>query len=100
MLSSSAKQRVRESFDRAAETYDRAADMQREVCRRLLDAFSERIGEPADILDAGCGTGCGARLLRTRWPRARIFGADFAPSMLTRARFETDACFIVKLTPV
>jgi malonyl-CoA O-methyltransferase len=98
MLSDSARQRVRESFDRAAETYDSAADVQREVCRRLLDAFSERIAEPpADILDAGCGTGYGARLLRARWPRARLFGADFAPSMLVRARVETDACFVADI---
>ncbi|MDR1275615.1 MAG: malonyl-ACP O-methyltransferase BioC [Candidatus Accumulibacter sp.] len=95
MLSSSA--RIRASFERAAETYDDAATVQRRVCRRLLDAFSERITDPADILDAGCGTGYGARLLRARWPRARIVGADFAPSMLARARLATDACFMADI---
>ncbi|MDR1367230.1 MAG: methyltransferase domain-containing protein, partial [Candidatus Accumulibacter sp.] len=97
MLSSSARKRIRESFDRAAETYDGAATVQRHVCRRLLDAFSDCVGDPGDILDAGCGTGYGMRLLRARWPTARIVGTDFAPSMLARARFAADACFMADI---
>ena len=90
MLPPPLKQRVRESFDRAALTYDSAAVVQRRVCVRLLDELDA--SAPARILDAGCGTGHGARLLRARWPAARITGVDFAPAMLDFARRETDAC--------
>ena len=92
MLLPSIKQRVRESFDRAAVTYDSAAVVQRRVCDRLLDELTSSSPAPAHILDAGCGTGYGARRLRGRWPSTRITGVDFAPSMLDLARHETDTC--------
>lgn len=87
----SLKQRVRESFDRASLTYDAAAVVQRQVCARLCDELTVS-GAPGRILDAGCGTGHGARLLRARWPSCRITGVDFAPAMLEIARHATDAC--------
>ena len=63
------KHRIRAAFSRAATTYDAAAVLQREVCRALLDALTTTATcSPADILDAGCGTGYGARLLAERWP--------------------------------
>ena len=94
MLQPSIKQRVRESFDRAAVTYDGAAVVQRTVCERLL-AELERpaAAPPAHILDAGCGTGYGAQLLRRCWPAAHITGVDFAPAMLARAQHAADACY-------
>ena len=70
MLPPALKQRVRESFDRAAATYDAAAVVQRRVCDRLLEAL--RDAAPAHILDAGCGTGYGAQCLRLRFPAAHI----------------------------
>jgi malonyl-CoA O-methyltransferase len=91
MLLPSIKQRVRESFDRAAVTYDSAAIVQRRVCERLLDELTVAT-PPTHLLDAGCGTGYGARLLRGRWPATRITGVDFAPSMLELAKHETDTC--------
>ena len=86
------KQRVRASFDRAALTYDAAAVVQRRVCDRLLDKLSLDRSTAPHILDAGCGTGYGARLLRSRWPAAQITGIDFAPAMLGVARHDTDSC--------
>lgn len=86
-----AKQRVRASFERAAPTYDAAALLQRQVCERLLASFALPTTAPR-ILDAGCGTGYGARLLRARWPAARLTAADFAPAMLELARHAADAC--------
>ena len=86
------KQRVRASFDRAATTYDSAAEVQRQICQRLLEQLSIP-ATPQRILDAGCGTGYGARLLRSRWPQASITGVDFAPAMLRLAAREMDACF-------
>ena len=80
MLQPAIKQRVRESFDRAALTYDSAAIVQRRVCDRLLDELTSATEAPAHMLDAGCGTGYGARLLRRRWPGIQITGVDFAPT--------------------
>ena len=96
MLPPAIKQRVRESFDRAAVTYDDAAVVQRRVCDRLLEELDILVqGEsaPTHVLDAGCGTGYGARLLRSRRPAAHITGVDFAPAMLELASQATDACF-------
>jgi len=85
------RQRVRESFERAAASYDEAAIVQRQVCQLLLDHF--RPGTmPGAIVDAGCGTGYGIGLLRRRWPEARIIAVDFAPAMLATARQGTDLC--------
>ena len=91
MLQPSIKQRVRESFDRAAITYDAAAVVQRRVCQRLLDELAPAT-PPTSLLDAGCGTGYGARLLRQRWPGAHLTGVDFAPAMLSLARHDADNC--------
>lgn len=60
------------------------------VCDRLLATLVARstfdTTPPTHILDAGCGTGYGAGLLRQRWPQAEITGVDFAPAMLGQAR--------------
>ena len=107
-----AKQRVRSAFDRAAASYDAAATLQRDVCQRLLDGMGGVGGEggvggidsraprtsegsaPGAILDAGCGTGYGSRLLRARWPEARLSAADFAPAMVELARSSADDSFV------
>lgn len=89
------KHRVRAAFSRAANTYDAAAVLQREVCRALLDALTIVSGDdeaPADILDAGCGTGYGARLLAGRWPATRLTAADFAAAMAKKTAATTAAC--------
>lgn len=86
------KRRVRAAFDRAAVTYDAAAVVQRRVCDRLLDELECGNRAAPQILDAGCGTGYGARQLRARWPTAQITGVDFAPAMLGFARRDTDVC--------
>lgn len=91
MLPLSIKARVRDAFDRAAPTYDGAAVVQRRVCDRLLDKLAIDQA-PRHIVDAGCGTGYGARRLRERWPEADLTGVDFAPAMLDFARHNTDHC--------
>ena len=77
------KHAIRRSFDRAAGSYDAAAALQREVGGLLLESLSN--AQPATILDAGCGTGHGLRLLSARWPHARLIATDFAPAMLAAA---------------
>ena len=86
-----ARQRVRESFERAAASYDDAAVLQRQICDSLLERLATRTA-PASVLDAGCGTGYGARLLRARWPEAVLVAVDFAPAMLALARLDADLC--------
>ena len=91
-----AKQRIRQAFDQAAVTYDAAADVQREVSDRLAEYLDPVEGNfnPADILDAGCGTGYGVLRLQRRWPHADLTLIDFAknPELMARpmrtARFE------------
>lgn len=85
------KQRIRESFDRAATSYDDAAILQRRVCEDLLAAWTPE-APPDSILDAGCGTGYGIRLLHRRWPDAHLTALDFAPAMLEQARQNPALC--------
>ncbi len=92
MLLPSIKERVRASFDRAATTYDGAAVVQRRVCNRLLEELNLSGQAPEKIIDAGCGTGYGARQLRECYPASHITGIDFAPAMLGLAVHETDNC--------
>ncbi len=79
------KRAIRLSFERAAAHYDEAAFLQQEVARRLDDHLDGIKIEPQRILDAGCGTGFGTSLLRTRYPRADVVGLDLAQSMLQQA---------------
>lgn len=87
------RRRVRAAFDQAAERYDGAAHVQREIVERLLAAWIPRLAAPLQgrLIDAGCGTGQGARRLRAQWPELQVVGVDFAPAMLARARPALDA---------
>lgn len=80
------RQRIRRAFDGAAHTYDQAADLQRLACERLMRLLAPHAPENLGaIVDAGCGTGYGSRLLLGRWPEARLVGLDFSGAMLARA---------------
>lgn len=43
---------------------------------------------PTCVIDLGCGPGNSTRLLRNRWPSARVVGVDSSPEMLQRARVD------------
>lgn len=75
------KNQVSAAFDRAAGSYDAKALFQHQVCAHLADFLPLEFA-PSRILDAGCGTGYGAQLLRLRWPQAAITGCDLAPEMV------------------
>jgi len=85
------RRRVRTAFHRAAARYDTAAGLQRRAAERLLAHVQSRRVAPDAILDAGCGTGYGARLLATQYPAAALYMLDIAPGMLQRARIECPA---------
>lgn len=46
------------------------------------------VQEPAHVVDLGAGTGTGTRLLRSRFPDARVTAVDNSPEMLDRLRRE------------
>jgi malonyl-CoA O-methyltransferase len=86
------KQRVRESFERAAVSYDGAAVLQRQVCDHLL-------ADPRSLSRAGKHPRRRLRHRLRRPPAARALAAaqitavDFAPAMLALARADADLCF-------
>lgn len=80
------RRRVRAGFDAAAADYDAVAVVQAEVRKRLLERLELFRIAPRRILDAGCGTGHGARALLERYRRAGLVALDLAPGMLAAAR--------------
>ena len=80
--------RVRQAFQRAADSYDAAAVLQHEIADRMLERLDYIKLAPRTILDAGCGTGYALEPLRRRYPPASVVALDIAPAMLTRARGE------------
>jgi malonyl-CoA O-methyltransferase len=80
------KRQMRRAFDRASADYDAAAVLQREVCIRMLDRLDYIKLQPERILDAGSGTGWGARRLAQHFPAARTIELDIAIGMLQTAR--------------
>jgi malonyl-CoA O-methyltransferase len=69
---------ARRAFERAALRGTDPAALQSEVERRMLERLDYVRLLPKRVLDAGCGTGRGLRLLRGRYPQADLLGADFA----------------------
>jgi len=80
------KELIRKSFDQAAASYDQAAVLQREVGNRMLERLALVRLTPSMIVDVGCGTGIATVQLMKKYRKARVFGLDIAPQMLTIAR--------------
>jgi len=76
--------RVRDRFNRAADSYDRHAAVQHEIGRRLDERFGWLKLEPSRVLDLGTGTGQMVRAMRERYPKADVIGLDLAENMLRR----------------
>jgi trans-aconitate 2-methyltransferase len=54
--------------------------------RPAVDLLSRiDLADPVDVYDLGAGAGNVTRLLRTRWPKARITGVDSSQDMLDKA---------------
>ncbi len=51
-----------------------------------LQGLAEVVGQPVDVLDAGCGLGHGLHELAALWPQARLQGVEWSPLLATLAR--------------
>jgi malonyl-CoA O-methyltransferase len=80
------KVKVRNSFERAADSYDAAAVLQREVASRLLERLDYIRLQPNSVLDLGCGTGAVTADLLKRYPKAQIIALDLALNMLKKTQ--------------
>ncbi len=78
-------QRIRNAFDRAAESYDQAAVLQKEVCKRLLEKLEVVRLSPQWILDAGSGTGEAVGPLQKKYKKAEVVVLDLSERMLKKA---------------
>ena len=58
--------------------------------RPFLDLIAQVVGDPATIVDLGCGPGHLTKVLRARWPEAEILGVDSSPDMIERASADND----------
>ena len=79
------QQRVRQAFDKAADSYDKAAVLQKEVCKRLLEKLDVVQLSPEWILDAGTGTGEAVKPLQKKYKKADVVLLDLSESMLQKA---------------
>ncbi len=83
------KRRVRNSFDRAADTYDDSAILQKNVCDEMLNRLNLVKIQPDKILDAGCGTGYAVSGLRSRFKESMLISLDISMNMLKKTRNQT-----------
>lgn len=51
-----------------------------------LQGLPEVVGQPARVLDAGCGLGHGLRALGALWPQAQLQGVEWSPLLVLGAR--------------
>jgi len=77
--------RVRRGFDRAAGSYDSAAVLQAEIRESLLARLDLMALTPRTVIDAGAGTGRGARALQRRYSKALVIALDTSQPMLLAA---------------
>jgi malonyl-CoA O-methyltransferase len=79
---------LRRAFDRASETYAESAVVQAELRLRLLERLDLVKLVPQCVLDLGAASGQSTRLLKQRYPKARVLGIDLSEAMLREARRE------------
>lgn len=62
-----------------------------------IDLAARLDGSPRRIIDLGCGPGNSTRVLKKRFPEARIIGADNSENMLEKARAENPDLEFIRL---
>ena len=78
------RNRVRQSFCRAAASYDEAAVLQREVGERLISRLDLVKIQPKRVMDLGAGTCCFSEQLQRRYKKSQVWAVDFADAMLAK----------------
>ncbi|MGH7100996.1 MAG: methyltransferase domain-containing protein [Acetobacteraceae bacterium] len=64
-----------------------------ERLRPALDLLARiPLGQPAHVVDLGCGAGNVTAILKERWPKADILGVDGSDAMLARAGETAPGC--------
>ncbi|MFN0313622.1 MAG: methyltransferase domain-containing protein [Burkholderiales bacterium] len=76
------KTALRRTFGRLAPAYLSTAQVQSEICQRMLARMELVRIDPAVILDAGAGPGIAARSMAVRYPRATTIALDISCDML------------------
>jgi ubiquinone/menaquinone biosynthesis C-methylase UbiE len=102
----------RRFFDRWAPRYDRSLwqpVLFAPTHAAVLDAASDAVVHPRDVLDLGCGTGRLLERATQKWPDAHFVGVDLSSQMIaaarskhagdTRFRFEVGDAAAVPLEP-
>jgi len=80
------RHKVKRDFDRAAAHYEKHADIQSDVQERLLQLAMPYLPPAPAVLDAGCGTGRLAGLLRQQRLGAQVMGCDLAEGMCRQSQ--------------
>ncbi|WP_323813995.1 malonyl-ACP O-methyltransferase BioC [Cellvibrio sp. NN19] len=79
------KQKVAQSFSRAAATYDSVAQLQRDIGAQLSEGLPTELPENSVVLDLGSGTGYFTRQLSACYQSSQVIGLDIAEGMLNYA---------------
>lgn len=88
------KQKVAESFDRAALTYDQWITIQKNIGDNLLERVQWLGIQPENILEVGTGTGRLTRALSKQYKDANLYAVDISSKMLTQAATMSNQNFI------
>ena len=82
--------KVKIHFSKTVYDYDTVADnvvfRNSELHNELVKAISFDKNKELNILDLGCGTGHGMKLVANLFPKAKITGVDFSPVMIRKAK--------------
>ncbi len=87
------KKDIATRFSRYAKFYDSFSDIQREICRQLINEIKVK---PQEILEIGSGTGFYTDLLQKKFPASRIASLDISEEMvkIAKKRIEKSQFFV------
>lgn len=78
------KEIIKKNFSKFARYYDTYATVQNRAALKLIEKLKS--GSAGKVLDIGCGTGNYTRLLREKFPDARIKALDISKEMISVAK--------------
>ncbi|MBU1152098.1 class I SAM-dependent methyltransferase [Patescibacteria group bacterium] len=81
---------IQAHFSKTISDYDTIVDnivfKNDELHKELIKAIPFNENKEISVLDLGCGTGHGMKLLANQFPKAQITGIDFSPIMINKAQ--------------